>query len=60
MNTGLKFIFNRIVRSGSLTLIMADGREYTFGDGTGAPVVARFTDRKVQWELLFDPELKLG
>ncbi len=60
MNTGLKFIFNRIVRSGSLTLIMADGREYTFGDGTGAPVVARFTDRKAQWELLFDPELKLG
>ena len=60
MNTGLKLVFKKIVKSGALTLIMADGHNYTFGDGTGDPVIARFTDKKAQWELLLDPDLKLG
>src|SRR5262249_52349905 len=32
----------------------------TFGDGTGRPVVARFTTRAAELAVLLDPELRLG
>eukprot|EP01037_Dinobryon_pediforme_P012101 gene12101-biopygen7336 len=60
MNSGLKFIFNKLIKSGSLIFILADGSRCNFGDGIGVPVIVRFADRKAQWELLLDPELKLG
>ena len=57
----LLFIFlRRFVRHGSFTVTTARGRTGTFGDGTGRPVVIRFSNAAAQRAVLFDPELKLG
>jgi cyclopropane-fatty-acyl-phospholipid synthase len=57
----LLFIFlRRFIRCGSFTVTTARGRTRTFGDGTGRPVVVRFSDAAAQRAVLFDPELKLG
>ena len=50
----------RYVRRGSLTVSTAAGNTYSFGDGSGPPVVVRFTDASAQRSILLDPELKLG
>jgi cyclopropane-fatty-acyl-phospholipid synthase len=50
----------RYIRRGSLKLTTAAGDTYTFGDGSGPPVAARFTSASVQRAVLLDPELKLG
>jgi cyclopropane-fatty-acyl-phospholipid synthase len=52
--------FNRFVRSGSLELILSDGRRLVFGAGGEPKVAVRFTDRSALWELLLDPDLRLG
>jgi len=39
---------------------MAGGAVYSFGDGRGPPVAARFTTAAAQRAVLRDPELKLG
>ncbi|CAN7590862.1 cyclopropane-fatty-acyl-phospholipid synthase [Rhizobium sp. LjRoot30] len=49
-----------IVRKGSLTVIRASGEKSTFGDGSGAPVVVRFTDDDAETLIAKDPTLKLG
>ena len=49
-----------LVKTGSLTLLTADGEQLVFGDGSGTPVIARLTDRRALWELLLDPDLKTG
>jgi cyclopropane-fatty-acyl-phospholipid synthase len=36
------------------------GNTYTFGDGSGRPVAARFTNAKAQRAVLLNPELRLG
>jgi cyclopropane-fatty-acyl-phospholipid synthase len=51
---------HRYIRRGSLKVTTATGRTYTFGDGSGRPVAARFTTAAAQRAVLFDPELKLG
>jgi cyclopropane-fatty-acyl-phospholipid synthase len=43
-----------------LRIITARGNGMDFGDGTGPPVVLRFTDPNAEVELLLDPELRLG
>jgi cyclopropane-fatty-acyl-phospholipid synthase len=50
----------RYIRRGSFTVTTASGDTYIFGDGSGPPVVARFTSASVQRAVLLDPELKLG
>jgi cyclopropane-fatty-acyl-phospholipid synthase len=60
MDRLLQTIIGHIVRTGNLTIISASGKTLTFGDGTGEPVVARFTSRSWQLRTLLDPELKLG
>ena len=50
----------QIVRNGDLTLEYSDGAERRFGDGTGEPIVARFTDARGPFDLLRDPELALA
>jgi cyclopropane-fatty-acyl-phospholipid synthase len=50
----------RYIRRGFFTLTTAAGNTYTFGDGSGRPVVARFTRASAQRAILLDPELKLG
>jgi cyclopropane-fatty-acyl-phospholipid synthase len=56
----LSIFLRRFVRHGSLTIISAAGKRLTFGDGSGAPVVIRFTSARAQREVLFNPELRLG
>jgi len=60
MKSLLNLIFSKLVKRGQLQTVYADGTRQNFGDGTGEMVVARFADKKAQWEFLLDPELKLG
>lgn len=57
-------LFDQLLRpkihAGALTFSFADGRSLEFGDGSGAPVSARFTDRLAPWALLLDPDLRTG
>jgi len=56
----LPILLRKFIRRGSFTLTTAGGNTYTFGDGSGLPVAARFTTAKAQRAVLLDPELKLG
>ena len=56
----LPILLRKFIRRGSFTLTTAGGNTYTFGDGSGPPVAARFTTAKAQRAVLLDPELKLG
>jgi cyclopropane-fatty-acyl-phospholipid synthase len=49
-----------LVRRGALALVTPSGQRLTFGDGTGAPVVARLTDNAAVRALLLDPDLRTG
>ncbi|WP_293902922.1 cyclopropane-fatty-acyl-phospholipid synthase family protein [Phenylobacterium sp.] len=48
------------VKTGSLTFQFASGQGFELGDGTGPPVVARFTDAGAPLALLLDPDLRTG
>jgi cyclopropane-fatty-acyl-phospholipid synthase len=50
----------RYIRHGSLKVTTAAGKTYAFGDGSGPPVAARFTDASAERACLLDPELRLG
>ncbi|MBJ6127764.1 SAM-dependent methyltransferase [Microvirga splendida] len=52
--------FTRAVKRGTLKMITAEGREFTFGDGGSPAVSIRFTDPAAQMALCLHPELKLG
>lgn len=56
----LAFILRRIVVRGNLTFITNDGGRHTFGNGEGRPVVARFTDKRVERQLALDAQLVVG
>jgi cyclopropane-fatty-acyl-phospholipid synthase len=56
----LDILLARIVHRGSLTLIDADGKSHRYGSGAGAPVVVRLADRRLERQLVTDPELALG
>ena len=56
----LRKCLDRILTSGSLTLIDATGCDYHFGDGNGPAITARITDRHTEWRLLANPTLALG
>jgi cyclopropane-fatty-acyl-phospholipid synthase len=56
----LAFILRRIVVRGNLTFITSDGSRHTFGNGEGRPVVARFTDRRLERQLALDAQLVVG
>ena len=49
-----------LVKKGALELRYADGRVALYGDGTGAPVIVRFTDRGGPFALVRNPERALG
>ncbi|WP_029355588.1 cyclopropane-fatty-acyl-phospholipid synthase family protein [Bosea sp. 117] len=53
-------VLSRVVSKGNLTITLASGRLYSFGDGTGAPLSIRITSSKWQRAIALDPELKLG
>lgn len=56
----LQRVLARIVRHGSLDVILASGKRITLGDGTGAPLTIRITSSVWERQIFFDPELKLG
>jgi cyclopropane-fatty-acyl-phospholipid synthase len=56
----LRWGLDRFVRRGNLRVTTASGRIFTFGDGTGEPVAARFTSRAAQRGVMLDPEIRLG
>ncbi len=60
MEKVLTALLSRLVHRGSLTVVTARGNELVFGDGTGEPVRARFTDPSAERTLLLNPELYLG
>ena len=60
MDQLLSLFLRRFVRRGSLTVTTAAGRQFKFGDGSGPPIAVRFTTRKAQRAILFNPELRLG
>lgn len=60
MEKALKSLFERVVKSGDLTVVFASGDRLRVGDGTGNPVEVRFADRRAQWAFLLDPDLRLG
>jgi cyclopropane-fatty-acyl-phospholipid synthase len=55
----LSNLLHRFVRNGSLTVTDHAGAVHRFGSGQNGPAVAiRLTDKKVERELFFNPELK--
>ena len=56
----LRKCLDRIVTSGSLTLIDATGCAHRFGDGAGPEIAARISDPRTEWRLLANPTLALG
>ena len=52
--------FDRIVTTGYLRLIDAEGRAHAFGDRSGTPVVARITDHRTERLLFLNPTLAVG
>jgi cyclopropane-fatty-acyl-phospholipid synthase len=56
----LRVLIARLIRRGNLRLTTARGTVFTFGDGSGPPVAARFTSLRAELGVLLEPELKLG
>jgi cyclopropane-fatty-acyl-phospholipid synthase len=56
----LDLLLRRIVRAGDLKLIDSRGEPHRYGDGSGAPVVVRIADQRLERRLLLDPHLALG
>jgi cyclopropane-fatty-acyl-phospholipid synthase len=50
----------KIIRTGSLTVVMPNGSRNTYGPGGGQSATIRFTDRKAIFEILKNPRLGVG
>jgi cyclopropane-fatty-acyl-phospholipid synthase len=53
-------MIDRIVTSGRLNLIDADGHNHGFGDRSGTPIVVRIADKRTEKWLLLHPTLAIG
>ncbi|MFN4281461.1 MAG: class I SAM-dependent methyltransferase [Alphaproteobacteria bacterium] len=53
-------MLDRMIRSGSLTLIDADGRQHRFGDGAPPHVTIRLHDKALHAKLALNPSLAGG
>jgi cyclopropane-fatty-acyl-phospholipid synthase len=60
MNAFIWQVIAKLARVGRLRVELPGGAARDFGDGTGPQVAVRFADRAAVWQLLRDPELKLG
>jgi cyclopropane-fatty-acyl-phospholipid synthase len=56
----LRVLLNQLVRSGTLTVIDADGRISVFGDGEAPHATLRFHSRAAARKLPFNPSLYFG
>jgi cyclopropane-fatty-acyl-phospholipid synthase len=53
-------LFNSFLHRGTLTVIDADGKAHTFGDGEAPAVTIRFHDKDLQRRIYFSPQLAIG
>lgn len=60
MSALISRVLSQLVVVGDVTVEFADGRKTRCGDGTGPQIALRFADAAAAWELLADPELKIG
>jgi cyclopropane-fatty-acyl-phospholipid synthase len=60
MFTLLDILLRRIVRRGSLILIDAGGTTHRYGDGAPPAISVRLSDRRLERQLVRDPQLALG
>jgi cyclopropane-fatty-acyl-phospholipid synthase len=56
----LQQIFQRVIKSGSLTLIDAQGRRFQYGDFPEPGVVIRVHDRATEWRMALNANLAVG
>jgi len=56
----LWLLLDRVVTSGNLSFIDANGCRRDYGDNTGAEVVARLHDTAVEWRIALDPGLAIA
>jgi cyclopropane-fatty-acyl-phospholipid synthase len=56
----LRFLLKIFIRRGTFKVTTSRGTVFTFGDGNGKPVAARFATRATEWGILLDPELRFG
>ena len=60
MGRGIEEFCGKIVRIGALKLVRASGATITYGDGSEAEIVLRFTDPQAENAVATDPALALG
>lgn len=53
-------LLDQLISHGSLTLITASGEQRHFGDGSGPSVTMRLHSKSIDWQLAYNPYLKLG
>ncbi len=53
-------LIDRLLKRGSITVVMPDGKRATYGPGGGKAITIRITDRKVMLEVIRNPRLGLG
>lgn len=53
-------LLHRVVATGSLAFIDANGVRRDYGDGAGSDIVAKLHDRRIEWALALDPSLAFG
>jgi cyclopropane-fatty-acyl-phospholipid synthase len=59
-NTLFQAMLSRVIRHGTLTITMPDGRQIRAGDGTQPQVAVRLTDPALPGRLARDPDLAIG
>jgi cyclopropane-fatty-acyl-phospholipid synthase len=60
MNGAFRTFLRRLVRTGRLEVVTADGIAETFGDGGGPPLGVKILDRGAERRLMLNPALALG
>jgi cyclopropane-fatty-acyl-phospholipid synthase len=60
MNGAFRTFLRRLVRTGRLEVVTADGIAETFGDGGGPPIGVKILDRGAERRLMLNPALALG
>ena len=53
-------LVDKLLKQGSITLIIAGGKPETYGPGGGRHLTVRFTDHKVAFYILKNPRLGCG
>ena len=56
----LQKVLALIVQTGTVRVTTVAGGRFTVGDGSGEPLVLRFTSRAAELGILIDPELRFG